>query len=56
MAKATSDDNAGGVAEKVAIVGGLVSIIVIDWSLHHGRQTRSNTEVKRERRKKKWTH
>ena len=53
MAKETNDDNGGGVAEKVAIVGGLVSTHVIGWSLHYRRRTRSNTQVKRERGKKK---
>ena len=53
MAKETSNDNGGGVAKKVAIVGGLVSTRVIGWSLHHGRRTCSNMQVKRERGKKK---
>ena len=34
MAKETSDDSGGGVAEKVAIVGGSVSTPVIGWSLY----------------------
>lgn len=34
MAKETSDETSGGLAEKAAIVGGLVSTPVIGWSLY----------------------
>ncbi|EXB59111.1 hypothetical protein L484_014606 [Morus notabilis] len=34
MAKESNDDSSGGIAEKAAIAGGLVSTVVIGWSLY----------------------